>query len=67
MMILKLHKEHSHGNLIQLFSLIFHRISPLLIELLKKCSNTFTSLAFNFLAFISLKTWNKTNTLKNIE
>ena len=34
MMILKLHKEHSHGNLIQLFSLIFHRISPLLIELL---------------------------------
>ncbi len=35
--------------------------------LLKKCSNTLTSLIFSFLALISLNTCSNTNTLKKIE
>lgn len=35
--------------------------------LLKKFSNTFTSLCFSFLALISLKICSSTNTLKKIE
>lgn len=35
--------------------------------LLKKCSKTLAYSGFNFLAFISLKTCSKTNTLKKIQ
>lgn len=35
--------------------------------LLKKCSKTLVSSGLSFLAFISLKTWRSTNTLKNIQ